>query len=49
MFGGLINLKYICSEGGGTSKMHKSIQGGGGPKINEIECTYFLNGSYLKE
>ena len=32
-------------RGGGTSKTYEGVHGGGGPKIDEIEHTYFLNDS----
>ena len=30
--------------GGGASRTYKSLQGGGDPRINEIEHTQFMNG-----
>ena len=41
---GVDKLKYVRLKGGGTSKAYKSVKGG--PKINEIERTYFLNDSF---
>ena len=36
--------KYVRSRGWVPRKRAKAYKGGGGPKINEIEGMYFLNG-----
>ena len=44
----IFKLEVRTVRGKGTSETCKSVQGGGGPKIDESELTYFLNGPYLQ-
>ena len=42
---GKLNVR-TCKGGGDTSRTYESLQGREGPKLDEIERTYFLNGRF---
>ena len=37
---------YVRARGGDTSRTYESLQGREGPKLDEIERTYFVNGRF---
>ena len=44
----MIDIPYACTRGGGVmANAYSSVQGeGGGQKISEMSCTYYMDGPY---